>query len=45
MPCAECEEDNLSAEDSGTNMGFGVQLEALHGRQLLEKVAALGLSA
>jgi hypothetical protein len=45
MPCAECEEDNLSAEDGGTNMGFGVQLEALHGRQLLEKVAALGRSA
>jgi hypothetical protein len=45
MPCAECEEDNLSAEDGGTNAGFGVQLEALHGRQLLEKVAALGLPA
>jgi hypothetical protein len=45
MPCAECEEDNLSAEDGGTTAGFGVQLEALHDRQLLEKIAALGLSA
>jgi hypothetical protein len=45
MPCAECEEYDLSGEDGGTNAGFGVQLEAPHGRQLLEKVAALGLSA
>jgi hypothetical protein len=34
MPRAECEEDDLSGEDGGTNAGFGVQLEALHDKQI-----------
>jgi hypothetical protein len=34
MPGAECEEDNLSGKDGGTNAGFSVQLEALHGKQI-----------
>jgi hypothetical protein len=34
MPRAECEEDDLSGEDGGTHAGFGVQLKALHGKQI-----------
>ena len=34
MPGAECEEYDLSGVDGGTNAGLGVQLEALHGRQI-----------
>jgi hypothetical protein len=34
MPCAECEEYDLSGEDDGANAGFGVQLEALHDKQI-----------
>jgi len=34
VPGAECEEYDLSGVDGGTNAGLGVQLEALHGRQI-----------
>ena len=34
MPGAKCEKDNLSGVDGGTNAGLGVQLEALHGKQI-----------
>ena len=34
VPGPECEKDNLSGVDGGTNAGFSVQLEALHGKQI-----------
>jgi hypothetical protein len=35
MPGPECEEYNLSGVHGGTKAGFGGQLEALHGQQIL----------
>ncbi len=34
MPRPECEDDDLPGVDGGSNTDFGVQLEALHGRQI-----------
>jgi hypothetical protein len=34
MPRPECEDDGLPGVDGGSNTDFGVQLEALHGKQI-----------